>query len=338
MPPSQIIDDWLAWLKTSKGRASLTIEKYGHALRGFFKWCVAENVQPLSATAKQLDKYTGIYLHKQGLTPSTRRPIVSAMRSFYSWAYRHGHLSIDLSPLIIPPRVVESLPNAASLRTIEALLMAPDTTTLKGLRDAAIIAVLAGTGIRVSSLCGLNRSSLHMEVVHGETKAYLRIMAKRQREMLVPLPRTARVLLHAYLIDLHASDIDCRLDRGDSVMFVSFGNRHCSPAHYYGERRRLGRKAVNAMLLSYARAQGLPEHECHPHAFRHAFGTALHNDNVSPLDMQRLLGHSKVDTTARYAHVGLDRVTKIADRSNPLAKLDNSMVKGLNRLDDLIIG
>lgn len=336
MPPSQIIDDWLAWLTTSKGRAKLTVEKYGHAVRNFFEWCKQENVQPFYVTAKQLDKYTGRHLHNKGLTPSTRRPIVSAMRSFYSWAHRHSYMPVDLSPLIIPPRVVESLPNAASLRTIERLLMAPDTTTLQGLRDAAIIAVLAGTGIRVSSLCALNRSSLQIQSVEGDKKAYLRIIAKRQRQMLVPLPRTARVLLHAYLIELSSSGIDCRLRHGDSVMFVSFWNGHCPAEKYYGERRRLGRKSVNGILIKYGRAMGLPEHECHPHAFRHAFGTALHNDNVSPLDMQRLLGHSKVDTTARYAHVGLDRVTKIADRSNPLAKLDNTLVKGLNQIDDLI--
>ena len=107
--------------------------------------------------------------------------------------------------------------------------------------------------------------------------------------------------------------------QGDQVLFVSTRNRTVPPHEYHGERRRLRRQAVVAMVKRHGK--GIPEEQLHPHALRHLYGTELREDDVDLITRQRLMGHADPKTTAIYDHLAMRKVTRDVDRANPLAKI-----------------
>lgn len=327
------ITAWLTWLRHNKGRSETTCDKYRGYLVRLQEFLAAGDQQLLTAGREQLEEFTGIHAHKQGLSPRSRRALVAAVRGFYHWA-RRAHL-VDENPAdAIPyPKSGQPLPVAMDLASAEKLLMAPDIHTFTGIRDAAILAILIGCTTRVSGLVRLNESDLTFARVGKRDRMFVRLVEKGGKERHVPAPQEARLLVQAYLGHPDLEQIDRTLKNGDRVLFVSTRNRQISPHEYHGEDRRISVRSVQDLIWKYGEQAGIPENQRHAHAARHLYGAELAESDVDLLERQALLGHADPKTTAIYTQLAMRKLVTVVDKANPLGKIRTPVTDLVRELD-----
>ena len=213
------------------------------------------------------------------------------------------------------------IPRTLRLADLEKLMWAPDFSRFTGVRDAAMFAIMAGCGLRVSGLIGLNESNVVRDTVDGIPRLFLKVMEKGNRERIVPIPEQAALLLQLYMEHPEIHAIDRLLPDGDKVLFTSIRRSDIHAHEYRGEKRRFNRKTINYLIRRHGVPAGIEPSLLHAHALRHAYGTELAEDDVPTVTAQRLMGHADPKTTSIYQQLALRKLTKVADKSNPLAKI-----------------
>lgn len=318
------IEAWLTWKVHSQGRSEGTAEKYRGYLRRLERWAAEQGTPLLELDTAQLEDFTGLTAHRMGLTPRSRRALIAAVRGFYQWARRAELVRRDPARVLEYPDAGVRLPTAATMQTAEALLLAPDLSTFKGIRDAAVLSILIGCGIRISGLVGLNESHLVwlQDEDSGAERLVLRVREKRSKERLVPAPPDTRLLIRAYLGHGDLEAIDRTLPDGDRVLFVSLRNRLVAEHEYRGEHRRLADRSVQDMIRYYGRRAGLPDAQTHPHALRHLYGTELAEHDVDLSQIQALMGHASTSTTTTYIRLATRKLSKAVDRASPITRMN----------------
>lgn len=334
-------ESWLAWLLHNAGRRPSTCEKYRGHLERFADWYAAPPSDarlvpaapgPLQASPADLECFTGLYAHSLKIGPRARRPIVSALRGFFAWyAARAGQT--NPAAALAQPKFGRRLPVAMPLRDAERLIMAPDPGTFRGLRDAAILGLLLGGGLRASGLCALNESDLYWHVDEsGADRLTVRTLEKGERERLIPVADEAAMLVRAYLGHDELAGIPRQLPDGETVLFVTLRNRTIPPCDYHGEARRMTRRSVLAIVKHYALQAGIDHRYAHPHALRHLYGSEFAEDDAPILQAQALLGHSDAKSTAIYAHLAQRKLRKLVDQSNPMAKMRAPLLESVRAI------
>lgn len=326
------VETWLERKQLNEGRSALTVSKYrGYLTRLHDYLATEQSVELLQADTEMLLDFSGLFMHRQGLSPRSRRALVASIRGFYAWANKQGLINGDPAKNLDYPKAGRPLPDVAQLQTLERLMMAPDINTLKGIRDCAMLAMLAGCGLRRAGLCSLNESNLIWTTLEEKKRLLVRVTEKGDKERVIPAPGEVFLLLRAYLGHPDLAPIDRTLEDGDRVLFISLNNQRITPDKYHGEARRISPKSVDDMIKHYGRQLDLPAKELHAHAFRHAFGTQLAEDGVSLREIQDLLGHQDPKSTEIYTRLATQRLARTVDKSNPLAKI-RTPVKGLENI------
>ncbi len=319
MIPAQLIDGFLSWLTVNRGRSERTGEIYRLALELLLMFL--DGRDPREASDDDLVLFTGIWLHKRGVTARSRRPYIAAVRGFYKWLMATRQAKRNPAAAIDYPGSGRPLPRVMTLASLEKLMWAPDYETFEGVRNGALLALFAGCGIRVSGLVKLNTNDVLEQVVEGRPRLFIRVREKGNKERTIPVPPEADLQLRVYLEHAELKAIDRALPSGDQVLFVSTRNRRCPPHLYRGERRRLTRVAVHKMIATYGKKHGIPLEQLHPHALRHLFGTELAESDVDFKMRQDLMGHDDPKSTGIYTHLAVRKRVKEIDRANPLAKI-----------------
>lgn len=326
----QLIDDWLQWLEHSRGRSGRTIEAYAMAMKRLREFL--NNKPLLDAEPLELETFCGLWLHKKGIVARSRVPYISAVKGFYKWA-KASRLVSD----IVHPKTGRPLPKMMSLANAEKLMWAPDMSTFIGIRDASMLALMMGCGLRVSGLVGINESDLSNIQIGNQVRMALRVTEKGKKERLLPVPREADMLVRVYLEHEEMADIDRDLPPlngrpADRVLFVSVRSTLLSLDLHRGEKRRLSRKAVNDMIRRYGKHLDIPANELHPHAMRHLYGTELTESDVPTVAVADLLGHEDIKSTAIYTHMAARKKFANVDQHAPLAKIKTPVSELLKRL------
>ncbi|MGA1002022.1 MAG: tyrosine-type recombinase/integrase, partial [Litorivicinaceae bacterium] len=172
----------------------------------------------------------------------------------------------------------------------------PNTDTLIGLRDRAMLEVLYASGLRVSELCSLERSNISLE------QGVLRVLGKGNKERLVPLGDAARQWLQRYFLEARPELPD---PRGQYV----FPGRTGAP---------MTRQTFWHRLKQIAQVAGI-HGDLSPHTLRHAFATHLVNHGADLRVVQLLLGHEDLSTTQIYTHVARERLKQLHTAHHPRA-------------------
>jgi integrase/recombinase XerD len=170
-----------------------------------------------------------------------------------------------------------------------------DTTTAQGLRDRALFELVYAAGLRVSEVAGLKVS----DVDFG--RRIMRVRGKGDKDRLVPISEVARDVLLLYLGD-RAQDPQAWIFKG------TCGPRtgsHVRPA------------SVSERFQTLLRRFGMDDPTISAHSVRHATATHLLDHGVSVRQVQELLGHASVETTARYTHVVTENLKRIYRRYHP---------------------
>ena len=177
---------YLQYLEVNRGRASGTCDAYLRQLERLGEYLgLAKAFQ--EASQEDLERFTGIHLHELGVSPRSRRVAIAAVRGFYKWLHSRGITSSNLASRVSYPKTGRRLPTAMSLKNAESLIQTCDLNSFTGVRDAAILLVLVGTGLRVSGLSGLNEGDLVSDADEKDKiSAFIRVAEKGGHQRFVP--------------------------------------------------------------------------------------------------------------------------------------------------------
>ena len=304
-------DYWIAlYVNThcvARGLRALTIQAYEATLKGFRAYALATWPErgPDQLNACDVLKYLE-YLRKErhnGASALNRQATV--LRNFYRAIVAMGHLEPRLNPMAYFPKikaVARKLPSTLDREEVSRLLDQPDSGTVLGLRDRAVLTLLYGTGIRASECSGAAEKDINWE------EKTIRVVGKGGHERTIPLNEEVVHVLRQY-----------RLARGsakaDEPFFRSREGGGLSRNAVYERVRRTAQKARIARRVS-------------PHRLRHTFATHLVQEGVGLVTLRDLLGHKQITSTQIYIHLTAKDLRHAADR-HPVGKL-------ITRLQELL--
>lgn len=231
----------------------------------------------------------------------TRNLRLTAIRSFFRFvSYEEPANSAHIQRILAIPskrhdkRMVDFLVRAE----IEALLAAPDRSSWLGRRDHALLLLAVQTGLRLSELIGLDRSSVALG-----TGAHVHCVGKGRKERCTPITRGACTAIKAWLAEPHPSGCD--------VLF---------PTIHAG---RLSADAVQYLVTKYAsvarlQCASLKHKRVTPHVLRHSAAMELLQAGVDCSVIALWLGHESVETTQVYLHAHMSLKDAALAKVSPL--------------------
>jgi integrase/recombinase XerC len=275
-----------AWLG---GRAAATRKAYLSDLAGFADWMSRSDVDgPQGVDRLHLRRYLAS-LGTRKLARATIARKAAALRCYFSWQVRQGRLDADPARSLRAPSGGGRLPRVLSSSEMTSLLDVPAGTPVDR-RDLAILELLYAAGLRVSELCGLDRSDIDLR---GRT---VTVLGKGSKQRRVPVHDAAVTALRAWLEDGR--------DAMEGPAEAAFVNRRGA---------RLGPRDVRRIL---DRRSASPTH---PHALRHTYATHLLDGGADLRVVQELLGHASLATTQVYTHVSKERLRAVYGETHPRA-------------------
>ena len=305
----RITGGYLDHLLIERGLSANTIAAYRRDLLRYTQWLTVRGIDSLEqvATADLHDYQRILAAGDQGHRPLAAASIaraVVAVRNLHAFGEQEGVTSTDVAELITPPKLGKRLPKALSVDDVQRLLDGVERETPLGLRDAALLELLYGTGARISEIVCLDVDDLSW--VLGDPEAGLRLIGKGNKQRVVPLGSYARAAVDAWLV------------RGRPALLVS---AHAGTAALLVNQRggRLSRQSAWAALRQRAQQAGLPA-EISPHSLRHSFATHLLDGGADIRVVQELLGHSSVTTTQIYTEVTIEHLRDVYAASHPRAR------------------
>jgi integrase/recombinase XerD len=224
---------------------------------------------------------------------STCALYASAVKSFFAFLERERVVLVDpMRELRLPRR--ERLPRALSAAQLRRIVSAPAAASVDGQRNRAVLELLYGTGLRRSECARLDLQDV--DLVQG---TLLVRDGKGRKDRYVPLPGRALRALDAYLAQARPQ---LAKHAHESALFLT----------KYG--RRLSGQSVAIVVRRQARALGIA---ASTHVLRHSCATHLLQGGASVREIQRLLGHKELSTTALYTRVDTRGLRAMLDRSHP---------------------
>ncbi|MES1175080.1 MAG: site-specific tyrosine recombinase [Myxococcales bacterium] len=298
-----LVEAYLNHLRVERALSPRTLEAYGRDLNKLLAFAEQAGIE--RAEAIDLGTISGwlTRLAREGLGARSAARHLSAVRGLMKFLLREGALSADPTELSARPRFGRRLPRTLSEAEVLRLLEAPDVTTLRGLRDRAMLSVTYAAGLRVSELVGLTPGDVDLK--RGVVSAF----GKGGKRRLVPLGNVTLDHLRAYLNAREQDGTEnVRRPRkpGPDVLFPS------------PRGGALTRQGFWKIVGRYARGIGL-RGAVYPHQLRHSFATHLLTGGADLRSVQTMLGHASVATTEIYTHVSGDHVRNAHRKSHPRA-------------------
>ncbi|HTZ89058.1 MAG TPA: tyrosine recombinase XerC [Alloacidobacterium sp.] len=297
--------EFLAMLANERGSSQHTLRAYERELHNFVAYLVemfGAGVEIKRIEHQHIRAYLGT-LYEKRLSKASAARALAAIRSWFKWLARTGHVEQSPAALVATPKLPKHLPRVP---TIEQMNRAVDGVTEDFAawpeRDRLIFELLYGCGIRNAELVGID-----LKDIHWANEAIL-VRGKGRKERYVPLGDAAAQALRAYLPQREA-----RLQAAGKQSEALLMN-----ARLRGSGR-LTTRSVGRIVKALAIANGLPA-EVHPHTLRHAFGTHMLEEGADLRAIQELLGHERLSTTQRYTQLTVGQVAEVYDRTHPRAK------------------
>ena len=237
--------------------------------------------------------------------------ILSGWRGFYTWLGREGQISANPVQDVRAPRQARPLPKALGVDEAVQLAdhVAEDDDPWLEVRDAAMVELLYGSGLRVGELVGLDVAASDAAQRAGRgwidlPSAEVQVQGKGSKRRGVPLGTQALAALERWL-----ALRDQVAGQGDAAMALFIGRRgtRLTPQSIW---QRLKRRSLLAGLAT----------PVHPHMLRHSFASHVLQSSSDLRAVQELLGHAHIGTTQVYTRLDFQHLAKAYDAAHPRAR------------------
>ena len=283
------IQAYLDWLRQHRGLSELTIEARRKLMNQLLPLLGPDPRAYDAAGVRSI-----ILSESQRRSAANTKSIVTALRSYLRYLATQGLCSPSLDQAV--PTVAHwkhsNLPKYLPAAKVEALINSCDTTTPTGVRDRAILLLLARLGLRAGDIMRLRIDDIDWQ------QGSLRVCGKGRREAKLPLPQDAGDALLKYLTEV-------RPDVPIAKIFL----RSLAPCGPFVESST-GISTIVRRALVRAGIDDAPSRGAH--MLRHSAATTLLRSGTPLAAIGAVLRHRSIDTTAQYAKVDVPSLKQIA--------------------------
>ncbi|MFC6348031.1 site-specific tyrosine recombinase XerD [Vagococcus carniphilus] len=286
------IEEYLHFLKIERGLSENTIQSYRRDLKQYDLFLKERNI----STLEEIDRYIVLdfleKLRNENKSSATIIRMVSTLRKYHQFLRQERFTDNDPMQHIDTPKKVQTLPKTLSIKEVEKIIESPDTSTVLGIRDRAILEVMYATGLRVTELITLKLDDLHLSL------GLLQTLGKGDKERIIPLGDVAIKWIEIYLEKSRPELNAKNTKENPPFLFLN----------YKGEG--FSRQGIWKNLKVYVVEAGI-EKEVTPHTLRHSFATHLLENGADLRVVQELLGHADISTTQIYTHISKKRMADV---------------------------
>ena len=287
----KLAEKFLIYLKAEKNYSPHTLTSYANDLRAFYAFAAPA---PIEETDKMRLRAFLAESSEKGLSKRTLSRRMAALRTFFRFLVREGHLTKSPMTTMKNPKQDKRLPMVLEENEVTRLLEAPEDD-LAGRRDRAILETLYSAGLRVSELVQLDLEKV--DFIGG----VCRVMGKGGKERICPVGDRALRSIRQYL--------ELRGAKGKALFLNHSRNQNSS---------RLTEQSVYRTVRKYIDLTCRRE-KISPHTLRHSFATHLLDRGADLKSVQELLGHENLSTTQIYTHVSTQRLKEAYSKAHPRA-------------------
>jgi integrase/recombinase XerC len=304
MDDAGLVERYLEHVRVQKRLAARTVELYALDLQKLSGNAAKAGVPLLQVQNAHIRRWVA-QMHGGGRSGRGIALILSGWRGFYTWLGREGLVNANPVQDVRAPKAPKPLPKALSVDDAVQLaeFSAEEADPWMEARDAAIVELLYGCGLRVGELVGLDAQASSaakgwIDLEAGEAH----VLGKGSKRRTVPVGRKAIDALRHWL----------------SVR--SLGPAAKEPALFLGRHgQRLGAQAIWQRLKQRSVQAGLAT-PVHPHMLRHSFASHVLQSSGDLRAVQELLGHANIGTTQVYTRLDFQHLAKAYDAAHPRAK------------------
>lgn len=310
-----ILEDFLSYIDTIKGKSTNTVIEYNYDLTTFFKYLklrfrlvskdeIFENIDISDIDEyflkrikiEDLHAYMSYTDRHRGNKNATRARKVASIKSFFKYLYEIRKI-ISENPAILleSPKINSRQPVYLTLDQAQRLLdTIKESDSNFKVRDYAIITLFLNCGLRLSELSNININELKGDI--------LRVIGKGNKERTIYLNNSCIDAINDYL------EIRNTKKLSTNALFVSRKNN------------RFSDKGIQHMVKKYIKLSGLDPDKYSVHKLRHTAATLMYKyGDVDIRALQQILGHENISTTQIYTHVDDERLREAVNK-NPLSR------------------
>lgn len=296
-----LVEQYLSYLYTIKGRSICTIKEYCTDLLSFFSWVRRSRSSPINSDfsfadiefikSVRLSEMYGFLTYCQSelnSSPGTRARKIVSIRQFWKYLKKTHLISDNIAEKLESPRQPKRIPKYLSLEESVRLLIAAQNAP----RDHCILTLLLNCALRVSELAAINLDQVTHDVIS--------VIGKGNKERKVFLTSAAKNSITGWLAIRTQMQVD-------------------SPAFFISQKNcRMTVRAIQDVVKKYVLLAGLDPTAISAHTLRHTSATLMYKyGRVDIRSLQKILGHESVATTEIYTHVDESQI-QAAVNSNPL--------------------
>ncbi|WP_417666636.1 tyrosine recombinase XerC [Pseudidiomarina sp.] len=288
---------FLNHLAGERGLAENTLTNYGRILADDMTELASIRVEAAKQLTLPVLERLFVGWRRRGLGDASLALRLAAWRTFCNYLIRERLLFDNPAAQLKAPRKAKRLPKNLDVDSISQLLKLPQNDPL-AVRDAAMMELLYGSGLRLAELVALDIDGIQTR--HRE----LRVLGKGNKTRIVPYGRCAAEALERWL-PIRAQWLGGNLT--EVALFISQRNQRINP------------RTVQQRLNYWGQQQGL-KGNLHPHKLRHSFASHMLESSGDLRAVQELLGHANLSTTQVYTHLDFQHLAKVYDGAHPRAR------------------
>jgi integrase/recombinase XerD len=291
------LDRFGDFLTLEQGSSPQTLEAYRRDVERLVAYATTKSAQsPIDVTSRMLREFV-YHLKDIGLSPSSIRRNISAVRTYFRFLLSDGIVARDPSERLETPKRGRTLPDVLTVDEITRLIASPTFDEPLAFRDRAMLELAYGAGLRVSEWITLGVRDVLLE------EKLVRVFGKGSKERLVPIGRSAIGAVATYVRELRP-----RLEKG-AGKGILFLNARGEPLTRMGAWKILRKHVVQAGITKTVS----------PHTLRHSFATHLLEGGADLRSVQEMLGHVDISTTQIYTHVDREYLRQVHKQYHPRA-------------------
>jgi integrase/recombinase XerD len=275
---ANLIDQFIDFYWLTTGASKNTLSAYRSDLKIFSQWL---NETSLIEVNKKLIQDYFLYRQSTKISSSTQSRVLTCLHSFYQFLLDNNLINTDPTEQLSYPKLEKKLPVFLNIQEVEKLLEAPNSSSLFGQRDRAMLELLYSCGLRVSELINLSYHNINIK------EEFIRIHGKGNKERILPMGEIAIDYLTTY--ESNSRPILLKNGQSDSYFLSNRGKAMSRQNFFY-------------IIKAYATQAGI-EKPLSPHSLRHAFATHLVQKGADLRSVQLMLGHSDISSTQLYTHI-----------------------------------
>ena len=299
-----LVERYLEHVRVEKRLATRTVELYALDLHKLADFAAQAGVGLVRVQHAQIRRWVA-QMHSAGRGGRGIALILSGWRGFYAWLGRQGVIPANPVQGVRAPKAAKPLPKALGVDESVQLASYQDAQADPWLeaRDAAMVELLYGCGLRVGELAGLDVAASTSARGWVDLQACeAHVLGKGSKRRTVPVGRAAVAALERWLALRDASGVGSQP--------ALFPGRHGTRLTSQAIWQRLRQRSLQAGLAT----------PVHPHMLRHSFASHVLQSSGDLRAVQELLGHANITTTQVYTRLDFQHLAKAYDAAHPRAQ------------------